>query len=161
MSFPSKFRDWQTPFAALHTPRQQVPTDAVLRDALQNKAAVPQAPAPTSSEQIRRQPQAGFEPGRYGDAVSLLVPLAAGVSLLALPRPRTTRVLLIVANPTLQPLYFSFGQSATLGSMPIPAGSSLFLDAAVPQNDMYLFSAVGGNIPVQFINTDIANAVAP
>lgn len=120
----------------------------------------PVAPSvPVLPETARKVPQATFSPGEFSDATELLIPLAGAVNSLAVQRPRTTRVLLIISNPTALPLFFAFGQGATLNSNFIPAGGSLFMDRAVPQNDVYLFSTPGGNIPVTFTNSDVSHAV--
>ena len=111
-----------------------------------------------SPDQARVIPQATFVPGRYGDMAQILVTLAANVDLLALSRPKNTRILLIVYNSAAANLFIAFDQAANAGSLPIPPGGNLFLDNAVPQNDIHLFYAAGATtVPIYYINTDISS----
>lgn len=108
--------------------------------------------------EARRVPQAIANPGIYGDMVSLLAPLAAATDFLAVARPKTFRPLLIIINNGVGNLYIDFDKQASLQSLPLVPGGILFMDAAVPQNDIHLFSAAAVNIPVFYMNTDPINA---
>ena len=109
-------------------------------------------------EEARRIPAATYAPGQYGDMAQATLVLAAGVDALALTRPKNTRVLMIVYNPTAANLFFAFDQVASAGSLPIAPGGNLFFDNAVPQNDLHLFSVPGGAIPVLYMNVDLPNS---
>ena len=112
-----------------------------------------------TAEEARKVPQATYDAGRYGDFSTVNVFIPANQSALALPRPATKRILLVVQNTTAAPLFYAFDGLADTASLSIPAGFTLFLDAAVPQNNLYLFSgAVAVAVPVGFINLDIENA---
>ena len=166
---------WTTPFRSSRNSQGMViPSEAAfVSDALRNRSQFlgPQGPtlgntfyenvtgpvpqtitADTSAEAARHMPQAVYDPQKYGDAVMATIPVAAGVDTLALPRAMGARLLLVIYNPTLAPLYFAFGSEATVTSMPITSGNYAFFDAVVPQNDLHFFNAAGGNIPVQYIN---------
>jgi hypothetical protein len=164
---------WTTPFRSSRNSQGRIiPSEAAaVRDALKNRnqflsptlgntfdIASVQPPvaqtitADTTAEESRHLPQAVYDPQKYGDAVMATIPVAAGVDTLALPRAMGARLLLVIYNPTLAPLYYAFGSEATVTSMPITSGNYAFFDAVVPQNDLHFFNAAGGNIPVQYIN---------
>jgi hypothetical protein len=121
--------------------------------------------AETSPEAARHLPQAVYDPQKYGDAISVTIPLQTAVDMLILTRPMGARLMLVIYNPTVGPLYLSFGSDASVFSIPITSGSAIFFDAVVPQNDVHLFSAIGGNIPVIYINSlpvgTVVGAAAP
>lgn len=118
-----------------------------------------QSPAPavltaeTPPDVARKIPQSTFEPSRYGPWVPLSIPLVANQDTVALTRPHGLRVLLVIYNSTLGPLFFSFDQEASAQSMPILAGNYAFFDAVVPQNDLHLMAPAGGQVPIGYINT--------
>lgn len=105
---------------------------------------------------MRRVPTAVMDGGKYGDMVQLTVPIASGADVVAVQRPKNTRVLLIIINNQVANLYVAFDQTASAFSLPIPPGGALFFDAAVPQNDVHLFYGVGAVlVPIFYINVDI------
>lgn len=110
-------------------------------------------------EQLRKVPQANFNPGQYGDMQQLQVALIDGVDKLVLSRSHNTRIFLLVFNPNAASLYFGWDQVAGTSSIPIPPGGNLFFDQAVPQNDLHLFYAGANvNVPIQYMVVDLANA---
>ena len=109
----------------------------------------------TTAEQARHMPQAVYEDGRYGDIVTQLVQVPAGADIIALQRPKFTRVFLLLFNPTLANLYVGFDTQSSIGALPIPPGGNLFFDAFVPQNDIHLFAAAASAIPLLYANQDI------
>ncbi len=111
-----------------------------------------------SAEEARKVPQAIANPGIYGDMNSLLAPVGAAVDFLAVARPKCIRIMLIIQNPGVGNLFVDFDKQASLQSMLIVPGGSVFFDAAVPQNDIHLFSTLAVNVPVFFMNTDPIHA---
>jgi len=112
-------------------------------------------------EDARRIPTAQFTPGDYADMQQLQVSLADGVDSLVLSRPRSTRIFLLIYNPNAASLYFAWDQIAGTSSVPIPSGGNLLLDSKVPQNDLHLYyTGASVNVPIQYMNLDIANATS-
>lgn len=112
-------------------------------------------------EETRRVPAAIYNGGIYADMVQMLVPLAAGQEALALPRPKNTRILLVIQNPGVSNLYVAFDQVASNAAMAVPPNGNLFFDAAVPQNDIHILygAAVDILIPVFYMTADLARNV--
>ena len=110
-------------------------------------------------DEARKVPGAVYNPGIYGDMAQLFVTIPSGSDVLAVARPKNTRVMLIIVNNNAANLYFAFDQVANAGSCPIPAGGTAFFDAAVPQNDLHLFYGVGAvTVPIYYMNVDLPAA---
>lgn len=112
-------------------------------------------------EVLRRIPQASYTPGLYGDLSILPIQLQASQSLIALQRPRNTRIYLCIQNTlAANVLYANFGNLADAqNSIQIQPGGNWLFDAAVPQNDLSLFSTAAGTVLVAYINANIEGAV--
>ena len=108
------------------------------------------APAPTPPVQVTTQDAA------QGDGVVLPIVFPALGDQLALARPPGRRTLLVVINTlAANPVNVNFGVAAdNVAGIPIPVGGNLFLDVAVPQNDVHIFAPVAGTVLVFFINTN-------
>ena len=118
-----------------------------------------QLSAGMTEEEKRHVPYAMYNPGIYADMIQLLVPLTNGVEALALGRPSNTRVMLIIQNPFPNSLYVTFDQVASVAGLIIPSLGNILFDTAVPQNDIHLYYAGANvNVPVFFMNADIARA---
>lgn len=116
----------------------------------------------TTPEEARHIPQSVFNAAVYGDMIQLAIPLASGQEVLALPRPKNTRVFLLIQNTNLANLYVAFDQVATTSGLLIPPSGSAFFDSVVPQNDVHIIygAAAATVVPIFFINADISRAVA-
>jgi hypothetical protein len=128
------------------------------RDAIYN-AAVASGATPAQAETLignasQAIPTQTFTPGMvYGDFTPLPVVFAAAGSQLVLPRPKNIRVYLLIVNTlAANPINFNFGAAADNTLYPIPAGGNYIADTSVPQNDLYIFSPVAGQILVGYIN---------
>jgi len=110
-------------------------------------------------DEARTIPQAIFDPGKYGDILQMPITIPANTSILALQRSVKKRIFLLVENPTGINLYFAFDTAASIVSNYIPPGGIMWFDAAVPQNNLYLFSGPAPVVvPISFMVADMANA---
>lgn len=141
-------RDMMPPIGNTVDPSRLVPYSAQLSEDM------------TPDEQ-RRIPHAIFNPAIYADMVQLLVPLLSGTETLAVPRPKNTRIFLLIQNTNLANLYVAFDQVANTAGLLIPPSGTAFFDTAVPQNDIHLFygAAVDTVIPIFYMNADLSRAV--
>jgi len=115
---------------------------------------LPGRPAPLTRAP-RLHPETAFpvhEERRYGRLMDVPLSIgAASVSVLAAPPPDARRTFLFIVNThaTLI-LYVSFGNTATLLSVPInPGNGAIGFDAFVPQNEIFLIgngAAVTGTL---------------
>jgi hypothetical protein len=107
-------------------------------------------------EEARHIPQAGIDVSKYGDIIESIIVLPAATSVLVVQRPAFTRSFLAVSAAA-GILRVGFGRQAGPNSMPIPAGSVLWMDSVVAQNDVYLYSVAGTTATIWYINQDIAS----
>jgi len=123
----------------------------------------PDSMSPPSQREIEEQrnaPVPVYLSGHYGNVQYLAFTFAVAGNQLVLARPvKAQRVLLVIANDlaagTMR-VNFDAPAAAAIG-IPIVAGGNLFLDVAVPQNDIYIFSPGGGVASVMYLNVDITN----
>lgn len=146
--------------------RQRTPVGAITRPvgaAIEAQRLTPfhaSAASTNDPELLRRIPHASYTPGMYGDMSITPIILAANTSLLALSRPRNTRIYLMIQNTlAANILYAQFGNQADINAVQIQPGGNWLFDAVVPQNDLYLFSAAAGTVLVAYVNADIEGAV--
>lgn len=107
-------------------------------------------------------PQSTYNPGIYGDMVVSIVRFGAAGDILALPRPKGQRVYLIIYNRVpASTITVNFDQVAdAVNGIDVANGGNYEFLAAVPQNDLHIFSPAAGNVIIGFINRSIAIAQA-
>jgi len=102
--------------------------------------------------------QSVYESTRYGEAQVFPVQYAGAGSQLVLQRPQGgKRTLLIIVNDLAVGVIrvcFDANATAALG-VPIAAGGNMFLDAAVPQQNVFVFSPNAGQVTVCYQNSPI------
>lgn len=95
----------------------------------------------------------------YGDLVEFGIAFSGAGGILALERPKNTRIQLLIQNRlTLNgELFYSFGKEADNGisSIGIPAGGNRLFDIFVPQNDLFLFASSAGSAIIEYSNLSI------
>lgn len=102
-----------------------------------------------------------YNPGNYGEAVTIPVVFAAAGALLALPRPsHGIRKLLIIEN-NIAGFVITVGfdnPPPVGGGLAIAAAGNLLLDNAVPQNDIWIFSPAAGTVQIVYMIDNISGA---
>ncbi len=95
----------------------------------------------------------------YGDGGGFPVVLAAGIPQLVLKRPAKTRVELLIQNLNAAGnIAYAFdGAPSMANSINIGPGGNRLFDSAVPQNDLWLISAVNSVVAIEFINKDLTS----
>lgn len=105
------------------------------------------------SAQLHLAPQKAPR-GPYGDMQSIRVVIPALGSLRVLPRPTFKRLLLqIQNNDALNNMNYRFGGAASANDFTIGAGGSSSFLQAVPQNELWVFSAAGATIVIGYIDS--------
>lgn len=147
-----------------HQPANKAATFDIHPGARVSPSPVPASMRPASSQAIADaglQSAPSFEPAKFGEMVHNQLAHPGGVDVLALIRPvKSIRSFLLIANElaaTIIHVNYDNPAGAAVGT-PIGPGGNLFLDAAVPQNDVHIFSPVAGNIQISYINIDPTNA---
>jgi hypothetical protein len=95
---------------------------------------------------------------RFGDAkVIALIFAGAGGMFNVLPRPATKRIELLIVNSTVVgQIFYNFDQQAdNASSVPIGAGGNRLWDAAVPQNNLSIFSSGAGTVILEYMNSAV------
>ena len=119
--------------------------------------------ANTPLPQSRQQTAAITIPERYGDMIVQNIAYAASGDIFILPRPTGKRAFLLIINELAAPnqARVNFDKPADVNSgFPIDAGGNVLFDAAVPQNDLHVWTAAAGTITVAFINVAVSSNVA-
>ena len=114
---------------------------------------------PSSVPEQSQNALAQYSAQQLGDSGSVVVTLAAGVPALALKRPSKARVMLLIQNQNAVGVCaYAFDNAPSIGSsIQIAAGGNRLWDSAVPQGDLWLFSAVICVVVLEFINKDLTD----
>lgn len=103
-------------------------------------------------------PIAQYDPAKYSDSIVFAVTFAGAQEILALPRPQTTRILLVIQSITVVGnIFFCFDRVASATScIAIGPGGNRLYDGVVPQGDLHIFSTGAGIVAFEYMNRDIS-----